>query len=347
MIQRRPKLFGIRTEFWYLAGTILLLGAFLMPLFYGITTSLKSDNQISTPNSPILPSTQLVVEIEGKSYDVIELPMDDGTVRQMVLYKKGRQESQLLDTENLEKPPILWEGNWRSLEPVWKSHAQWRNYIEAWKTIDFMKLVFNTVKYATISTIGAVFAAALVGYGFARFEFPGKNILFMILIATIILPPSVTLIPTYAFFFKIGWVGTWLPLIVPTLFGNGYNVFLLRQFFMTIPIQMEEAARIDGAGPIRIFFSIILPQSVPGLTAVGLFHFFYCWNDFFGPLVYLSGNPDKYPITVGLTSFNGLYSQQVNMIQAAAIISAVIPFLIFLFAQKAFLRGVVITGVDK
>jgi multiple sugar transport system permease protein len=135
--------------------------------------------------------------------------------------------------------------------------------------------------------------------------------------------------------------------MVPAFFSWGTNVFLIRQFIMTIPIDLDEAAMIDGASPLRIFFSIILPQSVPALTAVSLFHFFWAWNDFFNPLIYLTGNPDKYPITVGLTAFNRLYSQQSNLIQASALITAVIPVVIFFFAQRVFMQGVVITGVEK
>ena len=167
------------------------------------------------------------------------------------------------------------------------------------------------------------------------------------MLSTVILPDAVTRIPTYFVYLQLGWIGTWLPLIVPTFFSWGTNVFLMRQFFMTIPRELDEAAMIDGANPFQVFWSVILPQSVPALTAVGLFHFFYAWNDFFGPLIYLAGNPDKFPITVGLTAFNNLYSQQTNLIQAASLISAVIPLVIFIFAQRVFMQGIVVTGVEK
>ena len=200
--------------------------------------------------------------------------------------------------------------------------------------------------YAGITTIAATFSAAIVAYGFARFKFPFQNVLFIVLISTIILPPQVTLVPTYAFFFQLGWVGTWLPLIVPQFFSNAYNVFLLRQYFMTIPTSLEEAARIDGAGPIRTFVSVILPQAVPALIAVSLFHFFFAWNDFFGPLIYLAGSADINPIAVGLFRFNGLYSSEPQLIQAASILTMIIPLLIFFFAQRFFMQGIVLTG-DK
>jgi multiple sugar transport system permease protein len=136
-------------------------------------------------------------------------------------------------------------------------------------------------------------------------------------------------------------------LMVPQMFGNAYNIFLLRQYFMTIPREMEEAARIDGAGPIRTFISVILPQAVPALTAVCLFHFFFAWNDFFGPLIYLAGNANANPISVGLTQFNGLYNSETQLILAAAVITMILPLLIFFFAQRIFIQGIVVTGVDK
>lgn len=145
----------------------------------------------------------------------------------------------------------------------------------------------------------------------------------------------------------LGWIGTWLPLIVPTFFSNAYNVFLLRQYFLTIPADIEDAARIDGAGPIQTFLRIILPQSVPALIAVSLFHFFFAWNDFFGPLIYLAGNIDAQPVSVGLQRFNGLYSAEPQLIQAASILTMLIPLVIFFFAQRYFMQGIVVTGVEK
>ncbi|RMG87139.1 MAG: carbohydrate ABC transporter permease, partial [Chloroflexi bacterium] len=218
----------------------------------------------------------------------------------------------------------------------------------AWNTIDFPRLLGNTLMYGIVTMIGTLVASSMVAYGFARFRFPFRNTLFIIVISTIILPPAVTLVPTYAFFVTVlGWGGTWLPLIIPQMFGNAYNIFLLRQYFMTIPTEMEEAARIDGAGPIRTFISVILPQARPALTAVALFHFFFAWNDFFGPLIYLAGNRQANPITVGLTEFNGIYSTEPQLILAAAIISMILPLAIFFMAQRVFIQGVVITGVDK
>jgi multiple sugar transport system permease protein len=328
-----------------LALAVLFL--FMLPMVYGIVTALKTDSQFSKTGAPWWPATEGQYVYEGRSYEIYLVPMEDGEMREMALVVKGREKSSFVDPENPEAGLIEWEGAWRQLERTWSPDPQWDNFSKAWNTIKFPRLLGNTLMYAGITTFGAVLSASLVAFGFARFRIPGKNILFMLMLSTVILPGAVTLIPTYFVFLQLGWVGTWLPLIVPAFFSWGTNVFLLRQFFLSIPRELDEAAMLDGAGPFRIFFSIILPQSVPALTAVGLFHFFWAWNDFFGPLIYLAGNPEKFPITVGLTAFNTLYSQSTNLIQAASLLSAVIPVIVFFLAQRVFMQGIVVTGVEK
>lgn len=328
-------------------GALVLLAIYLTPLAYGTVTSLKTKAQASDPTAPLLPAEAVKFTYDGETYDVYLVPTDNG-LQEWALVRKGRGDSSFLDIENPEAGLIEWEGNWRGLDPVREPAIQWENYPEAWNTIEFPRLLLNTMFYAFVTMIGTLVASSMVAYGFARFRFPLKNVLFIVLISTIILPPAVTLVPTYAFFVNVlGWGGSWLPLIVPQMFGNAYNVFLLRQYFLTIPKEMEEAARIDGAGPIRTFLSVILPQAAPALTAVALFHFFFAWNDFFGPLIYLAGNRKANPITVGLTEFNGIYSSETQLILAAAVISMIIPLAIFFVAQRVFIQGIVITGVDK
>jgi len=326
--------------------TIAILVVFLIPMIYGIVTSLKTEGQFAKVGAPWWPATEGQYEYEGESYEVFKVPID-GEIKKMALVVKGRGQSQLVDIDNPEAGLIVWDGEWRQLEPIWEFDPQWGNFLEAWNTINFPRLLGNTFMYASITTFGAVLSASLVAYGFARFRIPKKSILFMLMLSTVILPSAVTLIPMYFVFLQFGWVGTWLPLIVPAFFSWGTNVFLIRQFIMSIPRGVDEAAMMDGAGPFRIFFSIIIPQSVPALTAVALFHFFYAWNDFFGPLIYLAGNPEKYPITVGLTAFNRLYAQSFNLIQAAALVTVIVPVIIFFFAQRFFMQGIVITGIEK
>ncbi len=326
--------------------TLVILFIFLIPMFYGIVTALKTDSQFSKIGAPWWPATEGQFEYEGRNYEIYLVPID-GEMQELALVVKGRTNSSFVDPDHPERGLIEWEGVWRQLDRAWTPDPQWNNFVKAWNTINFPMLLSNTLMYAGITTLGAVISASLVAYGFARFRIPYKNVLFMLMLSTVILPSAVTLIPTYFVWYRLGLVGTWLPLIMPAFFSWGTNVFLLRQFFLSLPRELDEAAMIDGAGPFRIFWSIIIPQAVPALTAVALFHFFWSWNDFFGPLIYLAGNPTKFPITVGLTAFNNLYSQSTNLIQASALISAVLPVIVFFFAQRVFMQGVVVTGVEK
>jgi multiple sugar transport system permease protein len=148
-------------------------------------------------------------------------------------------------------------------------------------------------------------------------------------------------------FFRIGWVGTFLPLIVPHFFANAFNVFLLRQYFLTIPKELDEAATIDGAGPFRTLWSVILPQMKAAIVAVSLFHFYIAWNDFFEPMIYLSTRTDLQPISVGLRTFNSLYDSQPNLIQSGALLALIVPVIVFMFAQRVFLKGIDLSGVQK
>jgi len=312
-----------------------------------MSMSVKSKEQIAMVGSAVIPMSPVKYNYQDQDLDVVSVPQADGTLKSMALLSKKRAASVMVDPVHPELEPVTWEGNWRTLAPVLKTDPQWQNFPKAWNTIDFLNLLKNTALYGLVTTFGTLFSSSLVAYGFSRFRFPGKNGFFMVLIATIILPPAVTLIPTYAFFFQIGWVGTWLPLMVPAFFANAYNVFLMRQFIMGIPRELDEAAKIDGAGPIRTFFTIIVPQATPALVAVGLFNFFYCWNDFFGPLIYLAGHPDQFPISIGLSAFNNLYTSETHLIQAASLLACAVPLVIFFFAQRFFMQGVVVTGVDK
>lgn len=326
---------------------LIILSVYLMPLVYGVVTSLKTKEQTSDSRAPLLPSENVTVTIGEEEYDLYKVPTDSGT-RELALVNKGRKSSEFVDPNNPDAKLLVWEGNWRQLDAVTQLSFQWGNYEKAFNTIDFLRLLANTVMYAFVTMVGAVGSAAFVAYGFARYRFPGRNVLFILLLSTIILPPQVTLIPQYAFFTNtLKWGGSWKPLIVPQFFGNAYNVFLLRQYFLTIPREMEEAARIDGAGPLQTFARVILPQAVPALTAVCLFHFFFAWNDFFGPLIYLTGNQDKFPIAVGLNYFNGVYNSEPQLVLAASVMTMILPLTIFFIAQRVFIQGIVITGVDK
>ena len=325
---------------------MLLVSAFLLPLAYMITTAFQQPGQASTPGAPIYPAAPQTGTYQGAEYPIYEVPIN-GTTEKLMLVTKGREQSIFVDPNDPAATPITWDGHWRTLTQAWTFAPEIANFTTAWSQLDFPRLLFNTAAIAVLSTIGAVSSGIVVAYGFARFRFPFKNVLFIVLIATIILPIQVTLLPLYVIFTKIGWNGTWLPLIVPAFFANAYNVFLLRQYFMSLPRDLDEAAMIDGASPFRVLRSIIVPLSVPAIVAVSLFHFFFAWNDFFLPLLYLGSKPDLQPLSVGIQQYNALYSTQPTLIQATALMTMAVPVVVFFLAQRAFMRGVVVTGVDK
>ena len=327
---------------------VVFVAAFLSPLLRSFTVSIKSPEQNSQVGGPLLPSTPASFTYRGRDYDVYKVPFPDGTTRELALVRKGRTTSQFIDPKDASQTLIPWEGQWRTLTPAYSLDPQWNNYGDVWDQINYPRLLFNTIAIAVIGTIGTVLSCTLVAYGFARFRFPGRNLLFILVIATIFLPSTVTIIPEYFVFNKIGWVGTWLPLLVPAFFANAYDVFLLRQYFMTIPREMDEAAAIDGAGPIRTLVSVLVPQAWPVIIAVSVFHLVYSWNDFFAPLIYLSTNQDLVTLPVGLASFSGArIAVNPGLIQAGTLMTMIIPIVIFLVFQRVFTRGIVITGVER
>jgi len=326
---------------------VAVLAAFLSPMLRSALVSLKTPDQLAETNAPLLPSVPRQFEYQGKSVDIYVVPMPDGSTRELALVEPGRTQSTFVDPSDTALTPIVWQGAWRTLDRAWILSPAWQNYVDVWNLIDFPRLLFNTVALALISMVGTLISCTLVAYGFARFRFPGRSLLFTILIATIFLPGAVTIIPTYTMFAKLGWVGTWLPLLVPTFFANAFDVFLIRQYFLTIPREMDEAASIDGAGPFRTLVSVILPQAWPAIIAVAIFHLVYAWNDFFNPLIYLSTKPELQPLAVGLQRFNGIHYRNPAYVQAGTLMTMLIPVVLFLIFQRVFTRGVVITGVEK
>jgi multiple sugar transport system permease protein len=344
--RRRLVAEGARSYAFTFAAFVIL-AAFLSPLFRTVTVSIKSPQQIADIHSPIYPASAETYTYRSRDYDVYHVTID-GTTTDLALVKKGRDSSQFVDPSNPDAGLLTWQGSWRTLEPAYRFDPQWQNYATVWNEINYPRLLLNTIAIALIGMVGTVVSCTLVAYGFARFRFPGRNALFVLVIATVFLPAAVTVIPTYTIFSRIGWVGTWLPLLVPAFFANAYDVFLLRQYLMTIPREMDEAAAIDGAGPFRTLISVILPQAWPVVIAVAIFHVVYSWNDFFGPLIYLSSTPELQPLQLGLAQFSGArIATDPGVVQAGTIMTLIIPVVLFLIFQRVFMRGVVITGVEK
>jgi multiple sugar transport system permease protein len=346
-VTRRRSPRETRNSFLLTFVAIVLLAGFLSPLMRSFALSFQTPEQISQVGAPLWPASPRTYEYEGRTYDVYQVPVS-GAKKELALVKKGRTESQFVDPANPGAGVLTWQGSWRTLDPSLTFAPTFDNYIDVWRLLNYPQLLFNTAAIALIGMLGTLISCTLVAYGFARFRFPGRGVLFLLLIATIFLPAAVTLIPTYTIFVKLGWVGTWLPLLVPTFFANAYDVFLLRQYLLTIPREMDEAAAIDGAGPLRTLVSVIVPQAWPVIIAVAIFHVVYSWNDFFAPLIYLSTKPELQTLAVGLAQFSANRSaQEPGLIQAGTLLTLIVPVIIFLIFQRAFVRGVVITGVEK
>ncbi len=241
----------------------------------------------------------------------------------------------LKSPEELAVYPIIWIP-----DPI-----RWDNYMEAFRRADFSIFLWNTILVTVPSVIGAVLSNAMVAYGFARVRWPGRDVVFGLVLATLILPAFVTFIPLYLIFKELNWINTFLPLIVPTFFGNPFFIFLLRQFFMSLPEELADAARVDGASELRIFSQIILPLSKPALAVVALFQFIGSWNDYFGPLIYIN---DKalYTISLGIANMRASYGfSNFAWIMAATCMSVLPIIVLFFFAQRTFIEGIALTGL--
>jgi len=230
-----------------------------------------------------------------------------------------------------------------NLKALIPSPLETSNYPAALQNMPFLVYLRNTLLLCIFGVVGAVTSSAVVAYGFAKIEFPGRNTLFGLMIATMALPGQVTMIPIFSLFRSLGWYGSYLPLIVPAFTASAYYVFLLTQFFKTIPTEMSEAARVDGATEWRIFLQLIIPLSRPALATCALFHFIGTWNEFLGPLLYLN-DPAEYTLAYGLQQFVSHYGGFFAQLMAAATIFTLPIIILFFFAQRTFIQGISTTG---
>ena len=228
--------------------------------------------------------------------------------------------------------------------PVWiPSHLEWSNFSNAVNFFPFVQYLTNTLIICAGTVIGTLLSNSLIAYGLSRIQWPGRNLLFILLLGTLLLPAQVTLIPLFILFAHMRWVDTYLPLIVPTFFGNAFFMFLLRQFFLTIPAELGEAVRVDGGSEFTIFSRIVIPLSTPALAVVALFTFINSWNDFLGPLVYLRTQA-KYTLAIGLSTFLGQYGSQWSWLMAASALVFIPIVILFFFTQRTFIQGITFTG---
>jgi multiple sugar transport system permease protein len=312
----------------------------LTPLAWMIVSALKPRDAVNTFPPQWVPMDQVQVVVNGQEFFLYDIPVNGKNLKLALIEKQGVT-GKFVDPQN---PSQVYDLPVASGTRVTEIKLHWENFILATTKVPFGHYLLNTLIVVFFGTIGTVISCTLVAYGFARFRSKFMPILFLLLLSTIMLPPQVTLIPTFIVFKKIGWYDTLLPLIVPAFFANAWDVFLLRQFFMCLPTELDDAARIDGCGPFGILWHIIIPQSFPVLATVTIFSILYAWNDFYAPLIYLQ-NQQHWTLALGLQSFNAVYTNQGNLLMAASTLMVIPPILMFFFAQKLFIQGVVISGI--
>lgn len=327
---------------------VLSTGAllFAVPFIWLVTTSFKEDEDIFRYPPLWIPRRQVQVEIGGKEYGlarvqgthlvVAQIEERDGQwICQVVEPKDRRGEGVLVPRERLEK--------------IKKFGLRWENYTEALtflpeETLYGLMYLINTLLVTCLNIIGVIFSSSLVAFAFARLRWPGRDILFVVMLSTMMLPSAVTLIPVFLIFRALNWVDTLQPLWIGSFFAVPFNVFLLRQFFLTIPTELEDAAKIDGCSYLRIYWSVMLPLIKPALAALTIFAFMGSWNNFLGPLIYIS-SPEKMTLAYALRLFQSAHGSEYGMLMAGSTLVMLPVLLVFFFTQRYFIQGVTLTGL--
>ncbi|WP_029289208.1 carbohydrate ABC transporter permease [Cellulomonas sp. HZM] len=228
---------------------------------------------------------------------------------------------------------------------AWPTSWHWENFAEVFHKLPMLKYFGNSFLYAGLATAFMLVSSVPAAYALARIQFRGSRLILLAIIGAMLLPPQVTSVPLYVMWSKAGLTGSLWPLILPNLLGDAFSIFLLRQFFLTIPREYTEAARIDGCGEVRTLLRVVLPMARPGIAATSIFLFFASWNDYYGPLLYTSENESAWPVSYALAQFRGARSVDWNLTMAATLIAMVPVVVVFLAAQRSFVRGVTLTGV--
>jgi multiple sugar transport system permease protein len=325
----------------------ILLLLYMLPLLSMVVTSMMSAEQLSDKQAPLYPARSVTYSYQGRDYPLYEVPVD-GVIKQMALIKPGARSSQFLDPRHPEAGPIVWKGGYRTLAGVYEFHINWENFTVLFTSLPFPAMLRNSLILVLIGEVAVLISSIICAYGFARFKLPGGNLIFYILIATILIPDKITTIPAYfVYVIVFHWRGTLYPILLPLFFGNAVYIFLLRQNFRSIPVDLEEAAMLDGAGPLRRLFLVILPQSWPVVITVSLLHFFYMWNETRTASLYLTTTDlSLMPVSFAMQTYQSLLPIQ-NVIEASTLIILVIPVIILFLSQRLFMQGIIVTGTEK
>jgi len=343
LIRRRKELSRqIKLHLALVTGAVI----FSIPFYWLVTTSLKPDERTNIFPPDIIPMVQSTVRIDGDERRVYLLQLNGGTVRVAKLAELPG---------GLWKVCVLADGrrvetvNASRLKPELKPVLLWSNYRDALEFLppEYRKglvPLWNTIYVTALVIIGTIFSSSLVGFSFARLRWPGRDLLFFVMIATMMVPGAVTMLPVFLIYRWLGWVDTLRPLWFGSLFGTGFNIFLLRQFFMTIPTDLEDAAKIDGCSYFRIYWNVMLPLIKPALAALTIFAFMGSWNNFMGPLIYIS-SPEKMTLAYALQLFQGAHGGEPAMMMAAATLVMLPVLAVFFFTQRYMIQGVTLTGL--
>lgn len=313
-----------------IAGLILLLmlGAlFTLPFLWLLSTSLKTEDQVGKSGLDLVPRASTLM-VDGRR--TLVKPTERKGDKQIVELLDGARagEKLTIDPAQIELQP----------------HLQWSNYADGFKAFPFFKLLKNTLVICALTVLGSVLSCSLAAYGLACVPWKGRETLFWVMLATMMLPSQVTMIPLFQTFKSLGWINTILPLVVPAFCGNAFFVFMLRQFYRTIPASLMEAARIDGASDVRIWATVVLPLSKAALAVVAVMSFIGAWNDFIGPLLYLMDD-DKYTLAIGLARLQGQYESDWGRMMAMSVVMALPLIVLFFLAQRTFVDGIKLGGV--
>ncbi len=331
--------------------TVLLIGAviFLIPFVWLVTTSFKDETQIFKFPPELIPTRQVQTAIDGRECGLSTMVIDGKTVRvaETADLEDGTKRVRVLPDQPFGGKEMTVSVS--ELTQVRKAGLRWENYTDA---LDFLPkgthkgllYLWNTLVISLLSVLGTVLSSSMVAYSFSRLRWPGRDIVFGVLLATMMIPGAVTMMPVFLIFRMLGWVDTLRPLWIPSFFGGAFSIFLLRQFFLTIPGELEEAAKIDGAGYWTIYWRIMLPLIKPALAAVTIMTFMGSWNNFMGPLIYIS-SPEKMPLAYALQLFQGEHGAEYGMVMAAACLVMFPVLAIFFFMQRHFIEGITLTGI--
>ena len=324
----------------------ILLAIYLLPVAFMVVTGFKSTDQLSDNRAPWYPSRIKTYAYQGHAYQLYQVPTEGG-VRTLALVGPGTIKSEFIDPQDTAARLIEWKGDLQSLKPVYELYLVWSNFAIYFTSLSFPVMLRNTLVLVVIGLIGVLASSILIAYGFSRFPLPGGDFLFYVVIATILIPEKVTFIPIFFFYVRVlHWQGTMYPLVVYLFFGSPVYIFLLRQNFRSISFDLEESAMLDGAGPLRRLFSIVLPQSWPAVITVALLQFFNTWNETRLAALYLGTNSNLLPISFAVQVYQSRVPIQ-NVIEAGSVVVMVIPVIVLFLSQRLFMRSMTITGMEK